>query len=232
MARFLFLFLTGLVFILPAQAAAEDATTEGVPPPVPFQESPAPRARNGYFVLGNYSPADLLIPGKYGFTAGLVRGGPETWELEFLTGGAGLPWVLKDLGRMSDRRLSLLRRSYFAGNSFNLSYGLSHTSFSLQLGSGIMNRVSGGRYPSLDLIEVETLAANVGIGNRWVFRERITLGVDWLSWTQPLYVLRRKDDFLRKGTNREDRDEAGKATSLITYFPRFAALKVQLGILF
>lgn len=190
------------------------------------------RGDNNYFVLATYSPADLLIPGKKGLTAGLIKDAGETWEFEYLSGDAGFPWVLKDLGKMQDRRFSIIRRSYSERNSFNISYGITYTDFSIHLGNGIMSRVSGGRSPSMDLVEIETIGANVAIGNRWTFNKDITLGVDWISWAQPLHVLRKQHDFLSQADNQKDRDDVGKAASLIAYFPRVAVFKIQLGILF
>lgn len=190
------------------------------------------RANNSSFVLANYSPADLLIPGKKGLTFGLIKDAGETWEFEYLSGSVGAPWVLKHLGEMTDRRFSIIRRSYSERNSFNISYGLTYTDFSIHLGNEIMSRVSGDRSPSMDLVEIEALGANFAIGNRWSFNKDITIGVDWFSWAQPLHVLRKKHDFLSHADNKKDRDDVGKAASLIAYFPRLSVFKIQLGILF
>ncbi|MBX3041218.1 MAG: hypothetical protein KF789_10985 [Bdellovibrionaceae bacterium] len=197
-----------------------------------LDETKIRRASKDYFVLGTYSPVDLLIPSKKGLTVGLIKDASETWEFEYLSGSVSLPWIVKDLGEMTDRRFSLIRRTYSKRNSFNFSYGLTYTDFSIHLGNDIMSRVSGGRSPSLDLVEIETLGANFAIGNRWSFDKNITLSVDWFSWAQPLKVIRKKHDFLSKATNDSDRDDVGKAASVIAYFPRFAVFKIQLGILF
>lgn len=190
------------------------------------------RDKADYLALLNYSPVDLLIPSKQGITLGLIRDADKTWELEYLSGSISVPFIVEDLGKMSDTRISLIGRSYFGSNSFNFSYGLSYFDFLLHLGDKLLNRVSGGSYPSLDLIGVQSVGFNIGIGNRWTFKHNITLGIDWISWMQPLQITSKRSTFLDYATNEEDRDDVDKAITLISYMPRFAFLKLQLGILF
>lgn len=59
----------------------------------------------------------------------------------------------------------VIRRTYF-GNSFNLSYGLTYFRFRLRLGSEVLSRASGGQLPpGVDILRVESLGPNFGIGN-------------------------------------------------------------------
>lgn len=101
------------------------------------------REKSNYFVLGNYSFLDLLIPGKYGLTLGYIKSADQTWEVEYLRGTISVPFFVKDLGSMTDERLALIGRSYMGGNSFNFSYSLSYFDFSLHIGDKLLNRVSG-----------------------------------------------------------------------------------------
>ncbi len=198
-----------------------------------LSDTKARRRTEDYFVLGNYSPFDLLIPSKIGASFGVIRlGGNKTWELEYLNGSVAVPFLVKDLGKMSDTRISLIGRNYFGGNSFNLSYGFSYFDFSLHLGDSLLSGLSGGAYPSIDLIQIQSLGYNVAVGNRWSLDHNIAIGVDWISWAQPVFTMSKKSEFLDHATNAEDRDKVDTAMKIITYFPRFAAFKVQLGILF
>lgn len=190
------------------------------------------RDKADYFALLNYSPIDLLIPSKQGITLGFIRDGDRTWELEYLNGSVSVPFMLEDLGKMSDTRISLIGRSYFGGNSFNFNYGLSYFDFVIHLGNKILNRVTGSGYPSLDLIGVQSVGLNLGIGNRWTFKHNITFGIDWISWAQPLQIISIKSTFLDYATNGKDRGAVDNAISLVSYMPHFAVLKLQLGILF
>lgn len=190
------------------------------------------REQANYFALANYSPIDLLIPSKYGLTMGYIKSADKTWELEYLRGSISVPFIVEDLGKMTDERFSLIGRSYFGGNSFNFSYGLSYFDFSLHLGDKLLNRVTGGTYPSIDLVELQSLGFNLAIGNRWSFNRNVTFGIDWISWAQPVYAINKKSAFLDYASNQQDKDDVDKAIKLISYFPRFAFLKLQLGILF
>ncbi|UYL09244.1 hypothetical protein B9G69_001470 [Bdellovibrio sp. SKB1291214] len=197
-----------------------------------FNETRVRREAESYFVLGSYSGVDLLIPGKYGATVGAIQSADNTWEIEYLRGSVAVPVVVADLGSMRDERISLIRRSYFGGNSFNLSYGLSYYNFTLHLGDDILSRVTSGYYPNMGMIQIEALGLNVALGNRWIFRKNITLGVDWFSWSQPLHVTHVSAEYLNHATNQQDIDNVQKGIDIISHFPRFAAIKFQLGILF
>lgn len=185
-----------------------------------------------YFVLANYSPLDLLIPSKYGFTFGYILNADKTWEFEYLRGSLSVPFIIEDLGKMTEKRYSLIGRSYFGGNSFNLSYGLSYFDFSLVLGDKLLSRLTGGGYPSIDLVEVQSLGLNIAIGNRWSFNRNIVFGIDWISWAQPFYTTKKNSYFLDYASNQQDKDDVDKAVKFISYFPRLAFLKIQLGISF
>jgi hypothetical protein len=190
------------------------------------------REKADYFVMANYSLLDLLIPSKYGVTLGAIKTADKTWEFEYLKGSVAVPFIIEDLGKVSDERFSLIGRSYFGGNSFNLSYGLTYFDFSLHLGDKIMNRVTGGAYPSMDLVQIQSLGFNVAFGNRWTFNKNVTFGIDWISWAQPVYTTNEKSAFLDHANNQQDKDDVEKAMKLISYFPRLALVKLQIGILF
>lgn len=190
------------------------------------------REQNDYLGLINYAPLDLIIPSKIGFTLGLIRDADTTWELEYLRGSVSVPFVVDDLGSMTDQRISLIRRSYFGGNSFNVGYGLSYYDFKVNLGSDILSRLTSGSVPEIDLIKIQALGFNLSLGNRWHLDHNITLGVDWISWSQPVVVTKEDTVFLDYVTNAEDREDVDTAVKLTSYFPRFSFFKIQLGILF
>ncbi len=197
-----------------------------------LKKSKALRENSDYLVLGNYSPFDLILPSKYGATVGLINSANTTWEFEYLRASVSVPFIIEDLGQMTDERISLIRRSYLGSNSFNLSYGLTYFDFSIHLGDKLLNRVSGGSYPSIDLVEIQSLGFNFAVGNRWTFKHNITFGVDWFSWAQPVYTLKKKSPFVDYATNSDDKDDVETAVDVITYVPRFAFFKLQLGISF
>ncbi len=192
----------------------------------------ARRANTQYLILGNFSYLDLIIPGKTGLTVGKIENADITWELEYLKGSIAVPFLIKDLGEMSDERFSLIRRNYKKNNSFNVSYGISYFDFSVHIGDKLLSRVTGGSYPNIDLTEIQSLGFNMAIGNRWTFSRNFTLGVDWISWAQPVFLLKRESVFLDHATDADDRRDAERGVKAISYFPRLAFFKLQLGISF
>lgn len=190
------------------------------------------REQSDYFALLNYSPLDLLIPSKIGGTLGIItKEGTKSWELEYLRGKMSVPFIIEDLGSLTDEKISLIRRSYGASNSFNFSYGLTYFNLNLHIGDKLLNKISGS-YPNYDIIDITALGFNLGLGNRWVFKKNITFGVDWFTWSQPVYVMNKKSAFLDYATDPDDRDDVETAIKVMSYFPRLTFLKIQLGMSF
>jgi hypothetical protein len=230
-----------LVFLFAGFASAEEKALDSAKEQVEavaqkvenvLQNTRTRREQNDYLGLINYAPLDLIIPSKIGLTLGLLRDADTSWELEYLRGSVSVPFLVDDLGSMTDQRISLIRRSYFGGNSFNIGYGLSYYDFKVNLGSDILSRLTSGSVPQIDLIQIQALGLNFSLGNRWHFDHNITLGVDWFSWSQPLVVTNEDSVFLDYVTNPQDRDDVDTAIKLTSYFPRFSFFKIQLGILF
>lgn len=216
--KHLFFFIYICSFLFPVSASAQ-------------QETRDKRVRADYFILGQYSPFDLLIPSKYGLNAGLIADPDNSWELEYLRGSIEVPFVIQNLGEMSDQKFSLSKRYYFGGNSFNLTYGLTYFDFSIHLGEKLLSQIQP-TYSSADLVQAQSLGFNLGIGNRWTFDHNITIGIDWISWGQPVFITNKKSDFIDSSANEQDKNDVDKALKIISYFPRFSFLKLQVGILF
>lgn len=193
------------------------------------------RSRTVGYGLINYAPLDLIIPSKIGLTLGWTQSADQSWEFEYLRGKASVPFVIEDLGSVTDERFSILGRSYFGGNSFNLSYGLVYNKFNMHLGSAFLSGVSGVPASSVDLVDIQSVGFNVGIGNRWTFKHNITLSIDWISWSQPVVVT--KDDVPllddpNVNMSQSDRDDVDDAKKWASYFPRLSLFKIQLGMMF
>lgn len=221
---------------VPEVKQALEAPEEVAPPPQPTPPPPLTsrtrREKASWYLLGNYSPLDLLIFPKFGGSIGLISGADRSWEFEYLRGSYSVPAWIEDLGSLTDERISLVRRTYFGGPSFNLSYGISYFATSLHIGDKYLNGLSGGVYPAVEAVDIRSIGFNIAIGNRWTFKHDLTLGVDWISWEQPIFVLKRDSKFLEYATNQSDRDAIEAGIKTICYFPRLAIAKIQLGMLF
>lgn len=190
------------------------------------------RAKNDYSVDLLFSPLDLLIPFKYGLTLAWQQDHNTSYEIEYIRGSLAFPIIIDDLGKMRDQRLSVFRRSYFDANSFNISYGITYFEFSASLGSRYLNSVSGGLARSVDVVGSRALGFHLATGNKWYISKNFTLGVDWISWSQPVVLLEQDSEYLDYANDPSDREKVHDFLSIISYFPRFAFIKIQLGYAF
>lgn len=176
-----------------------------------------------------YAPLDLLLPSKWGMALqGQVLG--ETLELDYASASVSVPWVLKDLGSMSEKRLQLsfispIGDSAHALQGWNFRWGLSLNSFQIRLGDALLSRLSGGVYPSLDVVDLQTLGIVGSIGYRGLWgnlqQAHWGWGIDLFSWAQPLITTKNSAPFLDAVTDREDRESVEQAIRVVRLFPRW-----------
>ncbi len=171
-----------------------------------------------------YAPVDLLLPSKIG--AGINWDG---WEVEYLGSSIKVPWILKDLGSMSDKRFQILRRQSLSGWQF--AWGVYYNSFQISLGDGFLSRLTGGLYPNVDLVEITTLGAIASFGYRYQWGNWLA-GVETFGWAQPLITIKSSAPFLDSVTNQDDRAAVQTTIDLIRYFPRWSIAKVSAGYSF
>ncbi len=190
------------------------------------------RSNSKVVVLGNYSFFDLIIPSKIGLTAGYMPDTDSTWELEYLRASLSVPFLVQDIGKMTDQRLSITRRAFLGKNSFNFSYGLTYFNYSIKIGNEILSRLNPSYPGGLDLVSLQGVGFNIGFGNRWTIQKNITVGVDWLTLSQPIILTGKKSGILDYINNDNDRKNVSGAIRIASYFPRLAAIKFQLGIMF
>ncbi|AZZ36615.1 hypothetical protein CIK05_07370 [Bdellovibrio sp. qaytius] len=189
------------------------------------------RQTSKYFGTLNFAPVDLILPSKFGLTAGYVETPDQTWEFEYLKSSVSVPFVVDDLGSMTDERFSIIKRDYFGTETFNLNYGLSYYRFKVHVGNKYLASVSSNA-PDVDLMQIDSLGFNVGIGNRWIFSNRWIVGMDWASWSQPVVTTRYNDKYADLTNNPDDKDKAKKFLKLISWVPRITLLKLQIGYSF
>lgn len=189
------------------------------------------RGNSDYFVTANYAPFDLVLPSKIGLTAGLVSDADRTWELEYLKSSVSVPFLVDDIGEMTDERISLIRRNYLGTETFNFNYGFSYFKYKVHIGNKYLASVATNS-PDIDLIRVESLGFNLGIGNRWVFSNRWIAGVDWISWSQPVVSTRINNKFDDYSNDSGYKDTIDTAVKLIKWVPRITLLKLQVGYSF
>lgn len=188
------------------------------------------RALHSWYAGLESSIFDLVIPNKLGVVAGWQKAMGHAYEFEYLKGSVGLPGPLEKFGNVTEDRFTWIRRSYFHTNSFNLFYGLHFNRFESHVGGAILNRVTGGQ--SVDLLALESWGSTIGIGNRWVAGERVSLGIDWITYSQPLIVTRSQSDLFNAANDSSDSNDLKSGFNYVKNFPRISIFKVQLGFLF
>lgn len=186
------------------------------------------RAEADIFAYALYIPYDFPLRGKYGLSAGRYRDQNRSWEIEYLRGSVKLPGLFDRLGSIDEDRFGVLFRNYWGMNSFNISYGGFYNRFGITVGNDLMKYVNA-QAGAVSLMQLETLGFTVGIGNRWIFKNNWSIGADWLTWNQPVWVTRRDAAFIDRTTNSDDKDYVETALKLFSYVPRLSLLKVQIG---
>ncbi|MDZ4081685.1 MAG: hypothetical protein U1E10_02005 [Bdellovibrionales bacterium] len=203
-------------------AVTEPPVQSPVPPPAPPSTMDLKDSNLALFL--QYGPVDLLLPSKIG--AAIHWDG---WEVEYLGSSIKVPWVLKDLGSMSDKRFQIMRRQSLSGWQF--AWGVSYNSFQISLGDGLLSRLTGGLYPNVDLVEITTLGAVASFGYRHQWGNWLA-GVEIFGWAQPLVTIKSSAPFLDSVSNQDDRDAVQTTIDLIRYFPRWSVAKVSAGYSF
>jgi hypothetical protein len=180
-------------------------------------------------ILGNYASLDLILPGKTGVTILYASSAKALYELEYLSAQVAVPFLVERLGSFTEKRASLLRRSFMNESSFSGYFGASWNSTELSLGDSTLSTLSGGLYPHVNLLKIDTLGINTGIGNRWIVWKGFLIGVDWLGWSQPIFVLTKETPALETATNEAKKRAIEKTLDTIAYLPRLSILKLQVG---
>jgi hypothetical protein len=197
-------------------------------------ESQLYRQQSHGSVLFNYSPIDLILPGKKGLSLSFNNKEIDrAIELEYLKASVGIPLLIAELGKMQDERINLNYRYFGGRSSFNWFWGLSYNKFEVTLGHDLLNSlIPGSPIPNVELMDVSTLGFNLGIGNRFQLGKSVNFAIDWLAWSQPIIISRKVAPYLEATNSESDRDKAEKTLGLIAYLPRLSIFKMSLGFTF
>lgn len=215
------------------EETTEETIVRNVPPEVeePGYHSADVRAQSKYSVMLVGSPVDLLIPYKLGGALGYISSSATTNELEYVGASISAPAFIEDIGGFHDSRWTLQQRLYSTHNSFNFHYGLAYFDISANVGSKYL--ASATNLPAnVNLMGTKSLGFMIGVGNRWVLGSGFSIGVDWISWSQPLLIVDKKSDLINYVQNSDDKRVLETAINVMTYFPRVTLLKLGIGFIF
>lgn len=201
-------------------------------PSRPSLESPT--AKGGFspwIISAHFSYLDLILPGKYGVAVERRDTEKSTIELEY-THGSLTPFFISDLGRFSEDRISLLHRFGRQGIAgFQWFYGAFYHSFKIEIGNALLSRLTT-YYPAADVLSISGVGAVIGVGYRWFVSDNFVLGLDAITYSQPIFTLSREAKFLDVVTDPGDRDKVESGLNVVRFFPRLAVAKVAIGYVF
>lgn len=174
----------------------------------------------GYQVLNTWVPAKKTLSYTQNFT--------RNWGLEFEYAVSKLSIDIAgiDLGRVEENRYSLLGK-YFVGNSFYFNFGGYISKLELFVGDKFGD-VAGNRINDSFIIEI--YGASFGVGNRWIFDNGISLGVDWLRFNMPVATSTKQR--ILKELDEENSDDVKSVTKVFKNFPAFTFVGVNIGYTF
>lgn len=187
----------------------------------------------GFYLI--YSPIDLIIPSKIGGSFYFSSSdGLNQYEISYLRASLSIDQTFgsANVASVTEQKFSFLNRNFSHGSTFNWFYGLSYAAIESHLGKDYINSLPPGSGHDPDLLQVDVLALDIGLGNRWYFENGVTLGVDWIGVTQPVATLKKKETFTDQTSNQNDKDEVNKFINFMKSFPRIYTLKLQLGYSF
>ncbi len=175
---------------------------------------------------------DLIVPGKYGFSAYKHYNGKQ-YEAEYLRGTMSVPLIIADIGSITDQRFTLRIRKFSEASNFNWYWGLTYFAFDAKLGSDLLNSLAPGQtIAEVDLARHRSLGLDLGLGHRWHFKNNVALGVDWVSWSQPLTTLKKDIPFLKSSGSQIAKEKVEKALNIAAYVPRFSIIRLSVGYVF
>ncbi len=177
----------------------------------------------------NFSPIDMLVPGKKGVSVGMGDHDGRIYELEYLSAKFA-PLLVSDLGAINDQRISVMMRSFSGRNSFNYFCGLSYLATNLEFGSSLANKVTG-LYPYMEAFEVQSIGLQFGVGSEWIFERGyfFPIRIDWIAITQPVYTLKHDAPILDYVNDQTTRNSLDTAISIAQWTPRISIVKIQAG---
>lgn len=172
-----------------------------------------------------------IAPIKYGLGFTYAKDPNWIWDLSYIKGGLGFGVAGLDFGGFDESLLTLTGRYYPRSGTFNWIIGLSRHAYRVYLGNDFVARMTGGPGTS-DLLRVQTLGLQLGLGNRFTFREQFWLSIDWLTLNIPVTTLLREGPSYDAYTSSNDRRLVNDALKLMESLWTATFLKTSIGYSF
>lgn len=208
---------------------SEPVVTRPAEPPVRLAESPRPVSVKP-FSVGLMLGLGIPAPIKYGLNAAYTQDPNWMWELGYFTGGINFGVSKISVGGFNEALLTATGRYSPWAGSFNWIVGLSHHAYHVRLGNAIVSRLTG--VGKLDVLNVQTVGLQAGVGNRWQIADNFSIGVDWVVVDIPLTTVRSQSPALEAYTNEGDRREVEEALDFMKSLWTINVLKTTIAFSF
>ncbi len=176
----------------------------------------------GYELITSWIPSKKKISYTY------FNNPQWSFELEYAYGSLSTGIVGIDLGRVTEKRTTLLAKRYF-GNSFHLDFGPYYYDINARAGGKIMGVAQDTTIADFG---VKGIGLATGLGNRWQWENGFTFGIDWLRLNIPLMVTEYNQRIIK---NIPDEGKSDDVKNVIEYFsriPTFAVFGLTIGYTF
>jgi hypothetical protein len=201
------------------------ATAEGQKEPTSTQYY---RSQSKGSLLIGYEPFTTWIPSKKTLSYTHIFNKKYSLEFEYGWSQIGYPIYSIDLGSLSEKRFSLVVRHYL-GNSFHFLYGIYRNDFYARLGGNVLNHLANRNF---DSFRVNGIGASGGIGNRWQYKNGITLGIDWFRMNLPLVDKHVDGEVLNYISDESTKNNVNKVIQALKNVPTFVLLGFNIGYTF
>lgn len=209
-----------------------DSVVVGEGEEITYQDSQARLGTDDYrknsrhsLMLG-YQFLTTWLTGKKTISYTFIVNENWSWELEHGWQTLDSSIVGVDLGRISEKRTSLLGRRY-VGDSFHFIMGAMYQDFNARASGKVLSK-------GVDVASfgAEGAGAVLGIGNRWQWKNGMTLGIDWLRVNVPLLSTKVENQILDEVDDNSDSNDIKKVIRTFNHIPTFVVFGLNLGYTF
>jgi len=176
----------------------------------------------------NLSPINVPFPMAWGINGYYIVNRNWMVGLDYLNSSRSIGFFSIEFGEIKENIYTVQARRFF-GNSFNVKFGVGQRSTEVKFVKNLFDLVTHNYSETAS--KFETKFIRLGIGNKWHFRNRYTLAIDWFSVDIPFSgeVVTSASQFAKA---QEDKDDIKNAESLLKYYPSGGIIKFDIGVVF
>lgn len=174
----------------------------------------------GYQLLNTWVPAKKTGSYTHYFS--------RDWglELEYSASKISVDIAGINLGKIEENRITLMGK-YFVGNSFYFNFGGYYSEMEIFVGDkfddALGNQIN-------DSFKMDIFGGVFGVGNRWIFNNGITVGLDWLRFNMPIATSVKQR--VLKSLDEENSEDVKSVSKIFKNFPTFTFVGVNIGYTF